>query len=140
MEEQDIDINGNIDEQIELILYDKYNRTFCDLNEYLGEVYAQEHIKDLKYIETAEKCELYKQATKKLQQELSKYKDLYQKALDNAIKLDRELMKYKEANKKAIEYIKHSKFKRKQLGVSPKGLQEFEVQDLLKILEGEEDE
>jgi len=72
---------------------------------------------------------------KEVLEELSKYKELYRKALDNTIKSDRELLKYKEINKKAIEYINKTQIQ-DYAGGNYINISEYEfVRELLKILE-----
>lgn len=61
--------------QIDMELYNKFNDKFCEMNEYLGEIYSYADLKDLEDLRNATEINLLRQAIKKQQKELEKYKN-----------------------------------------------------------------
>ena len=55
--------------EIAMILYDEFNDKFCEMYDWLGEIYSRQDIQDLKRCEKQREKELRKQYAKQLGEE-----------------------------------------------------------------------
>lgn len=75
-EEEKKAIENDILFQIDMELYYKFNDKFCKMNEWLGEIYSWQDLKDLEDSKNKTEINLLRQAVQKQQKEIEQYKEI----------------------------------------------------------------